>query len=367
MGGINVQAITFENINFDVDGAFNWQNKPAAAGTASQNYFLNQNSQTMPFTLSELNLLNCNLRGFIRGFVRFQGATRKQIDHFNVIGCMIYGCGQYDANGRGYSMFTFDSTSPMTNLLKDFNFKNNTIVDCSYDLMLKQADNVAWTDGWNVIFENNTFVNWGARTKERIIMNLRYPSKEHPSKYVFKNNLFVLVRNGATDKRKLFLSGMRVENQTEFKYCEFQDNYTVRCDVNGDPNAAKTDWNQSLTKGFTNYQFSDTSRGAAGKVDGGYVNHPTNGGDPVEETWLKWFMKDGTTCYEPNELFEDPSPKSSDGEPGMHLDYRHHNVSQSNAHISYYIPDGFYVKSEHKSKFYTTAGEPIGDPRWLTK
>ena len=265
-------------------------------------------------------------------------------------------------------MFTMDSTSPMTNLLKDFNFKNNTIVDCSYDLMVKQADNVAWLGGWNITFENNTFVNWGSRTKDRVILNTRYPSKDYLSKFVFKNNLFVLVRNGNTDTRKLFLSGMRVENNTEFKYCEFQDNYTVRCDVNGDPNAAKTDWNQSLTKGFSSYQFSHTSNGAAAKVGDVCVNHPTNGGDAVEETWLKWFMKDdGTTCYEPNELFEDPSPKSSDGEPGMHLDYSRHNVSQSNEHISYYIPDGFYVKSEHKAKFHTAAGEPIGDPRWLTK
>lgn len=372
MGGINVQAITFENINFDVDGAFNWQNKPAQAGTATQNYFLNQNSQTMPFTLSELNLLNCNFRGFIRGFVRFQGATRKQIDHFNVIGCMIYGCGHYDNNGRGYSMFTMDSTSPMTNLLKDFNFKNNTIVDCSYDLMVKQADNVAWTGGWNITFENNTFVNWGTRTKDRVIMNTIYPSKEHLSKFVCKNNLFVLVRNGATDNRKLFLSGMRVSNNTENKYCEFQDNYTVRCDYTvlynekGEPTPT-TDWGQAFTKGFTSYQFSHNSNGAAAKVDGVCVNHPTNGGDPVEETYLKWFMKDATTSYEPNELFEDPSPKSSNGDLDMHLNYRRHDVSQSSEHVTHYIPDGFYVKSEHKSKFYTASGDPIGDPRWLTK
>ncbi len=368
MGGINVQAITFENINFDVDGSFNFQNKPDEVGTGTGNYFLNQNSQTMPFTLAELNLLNCNFRGFIRGFVRFQGATRKQVDQFNVIGCMIYGCGQYDNNGRGYSMFVGDGTSPMHNVFKNFNFKNNTIVDCSWDLMLKEANNVAWASGWNVTFTNNTFVNWGSRTKDRIMFQMRYPSKEHLSKFVCKNNLFVLVRNGDTDTRKLFLSGMRVENNTEFKYCEFQDNYTTRCDVGGDPNAAKTDWGQALTNGFSSYQFSHTSRGAAAKVDGVCVNHPTNGGDPVKETHLKWFMKDdGTTCYEPNELFEDPSPKSSQGEPGMHLDYRRHNVSQSNEHISYYIPDGFYVKAEHKSKFMTASGEPIGDPRWLTK
>lgn len=121
---------------------------------------------------------------------------------------------------------------------------------------------------------------------------------------------------------------------------------------------------QELTDGFTTYNLSHSSRGVGGKG----VNRPTNGNDGVEETKLKWFMKsDGKTCYEPNELFEDPSPKSSEGDPKMHWDYKRHNVSQSNEHVTHYIPDGFYVKSEYKSMFYTQSGEPIGDPRWLNK
>ncbi len=376
MGGINVQAITFENINFDVDGAYQITDSPASVKTKGVgNYFLNQESQTMPFSLAELNLLNCNFKGFIRGFIRFQGSKRKQVEHFNVKNCMFYGCGQYDKSGRGYAFFTGDgkSDSPLHNVFKDFHFTGNTVVDVSYDQFIREPNKVSWDKSvtWNIEVANNTFVNWGTRNQKNNGRVLFRFVQSAPCHIMCKNNVFVVVRNGdrMNDKRNLFLNGMFVQPNTEDKYCIFQDNYTVRCDIGGNPAAKKTDGGHGMTDGFTDYEFSNSLDGAAYHLGNeAYTNHPTNGGDPKEETKLKWFMKDdGTTCYEPNELFEDPSPKSSEGAKDMHTNYKRHNVSQSNEHISYYIPDGFYVKAEHKSKFMTASGEPIGDPRWLTK
>lgn len=364
MGGINVQAITFENINFDCDGAYNYLDRPSQVGSGLGNYFINQSSQAMAFTLAEFNLRNCNFRRMIRGFIRFQGPNRKQIEHFKIDNCMWYDCGCYDNNGRGYSFVVGDGTIPLHNLFKDFSLKNSTLVDYPIHALLSENKNTAWADAvsWNVEVSNNTFVNFSTRSKDRLLFEMRYnPNKCH---FICKNNLFLAVRNGDknADKRTLYVAGMRAENNTG-KTAEFQDNYTARCDVGGKPNAT-TDWGQKMTDGFITYNFSHATRGVGGKG----VNVPTNGGDAAAEAKLKWFMKDdGTTSYEPNELFEDPSPKSSNGALDMHWNYKRHGVSQSNAHVTHYIPDGFYVKSEHKSKFYTDSGEPIGDPRWLTK
>lgn len=362
MGGINVQAIAFENINFDCDGAYNYLDRPAGAGSGSGNYFINQMSQAMAFTLAEFNLRNCNFRRMIRGFIRFQGPNRKQIEHFKIDNCMWYDCGCYDNNGRGYSFVHGDGEIVLHNLFKDFSLTNSTLVDYPIHALLSENKNTAWAAAvtWNVEVSNNTFINFSSRSQDRLMFEMRYnPDDVH---FICKNNLFLAVRNGSTDKRTLYLSGMRAENNTH-KTAEFQDNYTARCDVGGDPNAT-TDWGKGMADGFITYNFSHATRG----VGGTGVNQPTNGGDPVAETRLKWFMKDdSSTCYEPNELFEDPSPKSSDGDPDMYWNYKRHNVSQSSTHVTHYIPDGFYVKAEHKSKFYTTSGEPIGDPRWLTK
>ncbi len=372
MGGINVQAITFENINFDCDGAFNYLEKPSLATDkdVTGNYFINQRSQAMAFTLAEFNVRNCNFRRMVRGWMRFQGPNRKQIEHITIDNCMWYDCGCYDNKGNGYAFVHGDGTIPLHNLFKDFSLTNSTLVDWPVRALLSENKSTVWADAvtWNIEVSNNTFINFSTRSKDHHLFEMRYnPDKCH---FICKNNLFLAVRNGDADNRKLFLAGMRVENNTG-KTAEFQDNYTARCDVNGLPNGSSdpkkngsTDWGQKITDGFITYNFTKPKTGVS---DAG-VNQPTNGGDPKEEAKLKWFMKDdGTTCYEPNELFEDPSPKSSNGDVKMHWDYKRHNVSQSNEHVTHYIPDGFYVKAEHKSKFMTASGEPIGDPRWLTK
>lgn len=365
MGGINVQAIIFENINFDVDGAINYAEN-GWTGSGTGNYFFNAASETaMPFALEEFRVKNCNFRHQIRGWVRFKGAARKQILKFTIDNCMFYDSGVYDSNGRGYSWITGDGTGSLHNILKDFSMTNCTIVDVPRHALISENKNTAWDPSveWNVNVSNNTFINFSGRSKDRLLFEMRYA----PAKMTVtcKNNLFVTVRKDANDKRKLYAAGMRIEGRTEATTYHFYDNYcTLRPDL--DASGTKTDWGQAIEKGqyFSSYPFSHTSRGANNKAAAGGGNQPLNGGDPKAETEIK-ILNDGTKNLLPVDLFEDPNPKSAEGEVGVHNDYRRHKVNINNEHVTHQIPDGFKVKAEYKHLMYTAAGEPIGDPRWL--
>ena len=167
------------------------------------------------------------------------------------------------------------------------------------------------------------------------------------------------------DKRKLYAAGMRIEGRTEATAYHFQDNYcTLRPDFT-DANLNKTDWGQAITDYyFSSYQFSHNTRGANNKNVATGGNDPTNGGQPADETKLK-LLNDGTKNLLPEDLFEDPNPKSVDGDVDVHSNYRRHKLNIDNEHITHEIPDGFKVKPAYRSLMYTASGEPIGDPRWL--
>lgn len=92
--------------------------KPASAGAGLGNYFINQNSQAMPFALESFEIRNCSFRNMIRGWIRFQGPNRKLMNKFIVDNCMFYDCGIYDNNGRGYSWVAGDGRNANTNLLR---------------------------------------------------------------------------------------------------------------------------------------------------------------------------------------------------------------------------------------------------------
>lgn len=365
MGGINVQSIIFEDINFDVDGAINYAEN-GWKGSGTGNYFFNAASETaMPFALEEFRVKDCNFRHQIRGWVRFKGAARKQILKFTIDNCMFYDGGMYQENGRGYSWITGDGTGTLHNILKEFSMTNCTIVDVPRHALISENKNTAWDPSvsWNVTVANNTFINFSGRSKDRLLFEMRYAPAN--TTVTCKNNLFVTVRKDASDKRKLYAAGMRIEGRTEATTYHFQDNYcTLRPDF-VDDKLNKTDWGQAITDYyFSSYQFSHTSRGANNKAVAGGGNQPTNGGDPKEETKIK-LLNDGTKNLLPVDLFEDPNPKSAEGEVGVHNDYRRHKINIDNEHISHQIPDGFKVKAEYRHLMYTAAGEPIGDPRWL--
>ncbi len=366
MGGINVQDIIIENINFDCDGAYNYLNKPEQVGSGLGNYFINQFSQAMAFTLSSFQLRHCNFRHMIRGFIRFQGPNRKQIEHFIIDDCMFYDCGVYDNNGRGYSWITGDGTLPLHNILKDFSWTNSTFIDSPRHAVISENKNTAWdpTVKWNINFSNNTLINCSTRSKDRLIFEMRYAPENMT--LTCKNNLFVVVRKDNSDTRNLYTAGMRIEKRGEGTVYHFSDNYAAARPDYTDETMKKADFagGKGLTDYlWTSYQFSHTSRGANNKAANGGGNQPLNGGDPADETKIKLVEADGKYLTAVD-LMEDPNPKSAEGDVDMHSNYRSHKLNLD-VEVEHRIPDGFKIKPQYRSLFVNAQGETIGDPRWL--
>lgn len=341
MGGITVQSITFQGIDFDCENAYTYFERDKwAAGSGLGNYFINQNSQAMPFSLESFEIIDCNFRHMIRGWIRFQGPNRKIIEKFVVDDCLFYDCGFYDNNGRGYSWIHGDAQHDQQNIFKNFSLINCTFLDSPRHALISENNNRAWpsTTQWNIRIENNTFINFSTRSKDRLLIEMRY--NPNNSTFICKKNLFVIVRKDANDKRKLYAAGMRVENANGCSY-DFADNYaTVRPDFTDDK-MNNTDWKQAITDYlWSSYQFSHTSRGANRKVGNTHLNI---GG--AEETKIKL----GEVPITATDLFEDPLPKSADGDIDMHSNY---NLN------------GFYYKSTDKVHNHEIYKKNIGDPRW---
>ena len=328
MGGINVQSICFQDINFDCEKAFNFLTKPASAGAGLGNYFINQNSQAMPFALESFEIRNCSFRNMIRGWIRFQGPNRKLMNKFIVDNCMFYDCGIYDNNGRGYSWVAGDGRNANTNLFKDFSMTNCTFVDSPRHALLSENANLAWPAStvWHIRVENNTFINFSTRSKDRLIFEMRYAPSN--STIICKKNLFVMTRAGNDDSRTLYQAGMDIRQFNGLQF-DFDDNYsTLR------PNVSS----HKIDELFTSYGFSATNRGAA------FNNGKQNVGG-IEATKIK-IGEDGG--IEATDLFQNPIPLGKQGDKNMHQ----------------YKLDGFYYKNTDKvrnSEIYKTG---IGDPRW---
>ena len=348
MGGINVQSIIFQDINFDCEKAYNFlECDKWGAGSGLGNYFINQNSQAMPFGLETFEIRNCDFRRMIRVWIRIQGPSRKVIDKFVIDNCFFYDSGVYDNNGRGYAWIAGKSgvakdANPNDNLFKDFSMTNCTFLDSPRHALLSENGNLPWPANitWHIRVENNTFINFSTRTKDRLMFEMRYnPSN---STFICKNNLFVMVRKNASDTRTLYMAGMRVENGNGCVY-DFADNYTTLRPDFTDDKMNKTDWGGGVSVIdylWTSYNFSHTSRGANRKV--GDV-HQNIGG--AEETKIKL----GDTPISATDLFEDPLPKSAGGEIDMYSNY---NLK------------GFYYKNTDKVHNHDIYKKNIGDPRW---
>ncbi len=365
MGGINVQDIIIENINFDCDGAYNILN-PGPDGKALGNYFINQTSQAMTFTLSSFQLRHCNFRNMVRGFIRFQGPNRKQVERFIIDDCMFYGCGAYDNNGRGYSWITCDGTMPLHNILMDFSWTNSTFVDSPRHAVISENKmGGEWDPSmtWKINFSNNTLINCSTRSNGRLIFEM---TKKLPANATLtcKNNLFVTVRKDDSDKRTLYTSGMKVKCNGGTVF-QFSDNYAIARPDYTDETMKESEGSGKLTDYlWTGNQFSHTSNGANNKKACGGGNQPLNGGDPAAETKIKLVTSADGKYLTAVDLMEDPNPKSADGEPDMHSNYRGHKLNLD-VDVEHRIPDGFKIRPQYKSLLYNEQGEVIGDPRWL--
>jgi hypothetical protein len=332
MGGINVQAIIFDGINFTCENAYNFLERgPYNAGSGIGNYFINQYSQAMPFSLDAFEIRNCNFSKFVRGWIRTQGPNRKTISNFIVDNCLFYDSGVYDNNGRGYSWVDSDSNHNYGNLFNNFQMTNCTFIDSPRHDFLLERDNLAWPASvtYHINVSNNTFVNLSTRSNDRIIFDFDYLPAN--SSITCRNNLFVITRYDANDTRTLYQSGMDIRQNFETCVFDFANNYST---------IVPTDDGRARTDGlFTSYAFSATNRGA-GYSSGAYNK------EGLDATKIKQGADGGLT---PEELFVNPRPKATGGDdPNMHR----------------YDLDGFYYNNTDKVRNSEIFKNNIGDPRW---
>lgn len=350
-----IQPIRFNEINFHPHKYYNYMDKNGTGGDSkrniSANYFINMNSQALAFSLSELSITNCQFSGLTRGFIRFQGATFRLIEHLIVEGCVFTDCGPYDANGRGYSWFAGPGNNKNSNFYKDLRIRNNSFIDVPKHAFVSENGNQPWPAGtkWNIDIENNTFVNLSPRSSNSghgLLLETRYIPAG--SKVTVKKNLFVMVRKDASDNRNLYMKGMRIDTK-DLTY-DFADNYATTVPAWGNYKAS-TDASTTLNDGlFTNYPFSHTSSGA------GYQKGALNIGG-YGETQIKFGdnrngNEDDAVGYQltPEELFKDPAPL----QPNGHADMHRHNV------------DGFYYNLTPRVMAHPIYTKKIGDQRWAT-
>ena len=350
-----IQPIRFNEINFHPHKYYNYMDKNGTGGNSkyniSGNYFINMNSQALAFSLSELSVTNCQFSGLTRGFIRFQGATFRLIEHLIVEGCVFTDCGPYDADGRGYSWFAGPGNNKNSNFYKDLRIRNNSFIDVGKHAFVSENGNQPWPAGtkWNIIIENNTFVNLSPRCSNStrgLLLETRYAPAG--SKFTVKKNLFVMVRKGDSDNRNLYMRGMRIDTK-DITY-DFADNYATTVPAWGNYKAS-TDPSTTLNDGlFTNYPFSHTSSGA------GYQKGALNVGG-YGETQIKFGdnrngNEDDAVGYQltPEELFKDPAPL----QPNGHADMHRHNV------------DGFYYNLTPRVTAHPIYTKKIGDQRWAT-
>lgn len=325
MGGINVQSIYLENINFDCDKAKNYMDNLVEKAAITQNYFINQSSQAMPFALESFEIRNCNFRGFIRGWIRFQGPNRKIVDKFVIDNCLFYENGVYDNNGRGYSWIDGGGGTPNNNIFRDFQMTNCTFVDSPRHALLGENNNLAWTSPWHIRIENNTFINFSTRSNDRVLFEMRYIPNN--STIICKKNLFVMTRKGSDDNRTLQQGGMDVRNFNGLTF-DFDDNYSTIHPTRPAANAF-----------MSSYLFSATNYGA------GWGNGSLNVGG-IEATRIK--LGTGNVGLEPTDLFIDPNPLGKNGDINMHK----HNLN------------GLYFKNTNQVRNHEIYTKGIGDPRW---
>lgn len=326
-GGISIESIIFDGVNFDAVMARNFEeNKALNAGTTGTgNYFINQPSSAMQFECESFEVRNCNFRKLVRGWIRIQGtANSKYLRKMLIDNCLFYDCGFYDNTGNSYAYLDSNDGNVYTNLFNDVRITNSTFLDSPLVSLCNGSQNLAWpsTTTWNIALENCTFVNFNVRSSGKYLFNMRYNPKN--STFKIKNNLFVLTKKAA-DARTLYMSGMDIRNTngTGVQF-DIQNNYST---------------NANLTNGqiFTAGPFNSATQGAG--VAGGIYNSTGLAGTQVLL---------GTNPISPTDLMEDPNPVTATAGPDIHK----HNVN------------GLFFKNTDAVKSHEIYTLGIGDPRW---
>ncbi len=290
----------------------------------------------MKVRIKSLQVLNCSFQRMVRGFIRVQGTKQKVFDKMLIKGNMFYNCGYYDNNGRGYAWIAGDGASTISNIYTDFEFSNNTMYDCPRTCLINDNDkNIEYTNEvkWNIRVNNNTFINYSTRSKDRNIFQIRYlPGDSHLE---FCNNLLVVTK-ADNDKRAVYQAGSdirEIKGSGNMTYL-VKDNYIA---------GSKT---LSDDKFFESYRFS-LSKNSFGAFP--QFNQGTK--DDLE-------VKTGTPALKATELFNSPNPP-----------YTEHNTSKSN-HRDHEAPADIWNALKYKQdpaiQGHDIVTKRIGDPRWNT-
>lgn len=334
IGGIRVADVILSDIDFSAPFAYSYFNHPPT-NPNSRNYFVNQNSASMPFTCSKFEVRNCSFQGMVRGWLRTQGSSRQTIENIVIDNCLFHDMGMYSSDGRGYPFITGDAKSPSTNIFQNVVITNSSFVGISLDHMLREQGNLDWAPyvKWNITLENNTFLNAFSITSGRYLIELRYPPAN--STFTIRKNLFILVKK-PDDDRELNQSGMDIWSYRPGVSFDIADNYST-----GPTSADGSVEYWTGDEVFNRDPFSGVTRGAG--YNGGELNL---GG--LEATKVIT----GPTPIAPENLMVDPYPKGK--KVGTHWDADSHE----------YNLDGLYFQNTdevHNHPIYTKG---IGDLRW---
>lgn len=335
---ILVGNVKFENIDFEVPLASNYGAQLAGERNASGNYFANMFSQGLAVTFSSFEIRHCSFQGLIRGFIRVQGQRRKVFDHLIIDDCIFWNCMYYNNDGRGYAWFASDGNpaSGKSNVYRDCQFTNSTIIDCPNSNMFTDNNkNLPWPTSvkFSIKLENNTILNYNTRNKKNSSALFGFNYIPNGSTFTVRNNLFVQAKD-PNDPRAMNLFGCVVDKivgegaDAQEITVDFKDNYGV----NWDPDRQGDD------EIFTGSNFSGSSKAFGGysKLTPGVING-------VEELKVK------ASGLFPSELFVAPNPPHFDGDPRMH------NRESL---------DGMFYKSDAKVTNSDVYKKNIGDQRW---
>lgn len=340
---IFVDDVIFENIDFDVPLARNYQDQEAGIGGASGNYFGNMYSSGLAVTFNSFQVKNCTFQGCIRGFIRVQGSKRKTFNTILLENNVFWNCMSYNAKAQGYCWIASDGTpaTGTSNVFKHCIVRNNTIVDCPNNSFFNDNNkNNPWPSSvnWNIEFDHNTIINFNTTTASAIF-GMRYIPTG--SQFKITNNLFIVAKEPTDERTDNFaIADFRQVNgvPTEI-FFEVHDNYGMSWDPNrqGDDKVFTTMGlsSKSNTVGkFADYSFNGGPAGSA--------MHPDN--DLV--------VRAGSYPLLPTELMPkvNPTPQSKDKEANRMKHRR-------NVLDLYYNTDSKVTEHEIYKK-------NIGDYRW---
>lgn len=303
-GAIQIEALKFENIDFVCEKAVSYEqlnayddNGWAVSTTGTGNYFINQYSEAMEFTLEGFEVNNCSFKNFIRGWIRVQGANYKIIKRFHVTGCEFSHSGMFKEGGQGYAFISCNESkcAPETNLFVDFEFSNNVVIDWPAALIATQKY-TEFEGYWNINIYNNTFINHGAYRGDAML-DIRNSTPTDGMLLTMRNNLFVATRNGDSDsERPIQSSGLDIRKFSGVTF-DIRDNYSTAMFGVEDPLADNSFWTKAANA------LSSTSRGA-GSAEAALASDMSSANDAIVKVLTK---QDGSAMYA-DDLFVAPRP-----------------------------------------------------------